>query len=102
MLSHKEQRIKKITSLYYSRPEIQKAIFEFSKNREICPRYFDGFGKRPDVFQYTGDMFELVKKRRNIISLFRRNLARPSKHCNRNGRTTSKRTANWLGFDNRY
>ena len=62
MLSHKEQRIKKITSLYYSRPEIQKAIFEFSKNREICPRYFDGFGKRPDVFQYTGDMFELVKK----------------------------------------
>ncbi len=62
MLSYKEQRIKKITHLYYTRPEVQKAIFEFSKNREICPRYFDGFGKRPDVFQYTGDISELVKK----------------------------------------
>jgi DNA primase catalytic subunit len=60
--SFKEQRIRKITNLYYSRPEIQKAIFEFSKNREICPRYFEGFGKRPDSFQYPGDIFELVKK----------------------------------------
>ena len=62
MSSHKEQRIRKITHLYYARPEIQKAIFEFSKNREICPRYFDGFGKRPDSFQYQNDIFELVKK----------------------------------------
>ncbi|MFH1503674.1 MAG: LAGLIDADG family homing endonuclease [Candidatus Diapherotrites archaeon] len=61
-VSVNEQRIRKITSLYYSRPEIQKAIFEFSKNREICPRYFEGFGKRPDSFEYSGDIFELVKK----------------------------------------
>jgi DNA primase catalytic subunit len=60
--SVKEQRIRNITSLYYSNPEVQKAIFEFSKNREICPRYFEGFGKRPDNFQYQGDIFELVKK----------------------------------------
>ncbi len=60
--SFKEQRIRKITHLYYSRPDIQKAIFEFSKNREISPRYFEGFGKRPDSFQYKGDIFELVKK----------------------------------------
>ena len=60
--SIKEQRIKKITHLYYTRPEVQKAIFEFSKDREICPRYFDGFGKRPDSFQYKNDVFELVKK----------------------------------------
>lgn len=60
--SIKEQRIRKITHLYYSQPEIQEAMFEFSKNREICPRYFEGFGKRPDTFQYKGDMFELVKK----------------------------------------
>jgi len=58
----KEQRIKKITSLYYSRQDVQKAIFEFSKNREISPRYFEGFGKRPDSFQYINDIFELVKK----------------------------------------
>lgn len=62
MESFKEQRIRKITHLYYSRPEIQKILFEFSKNREICPRYFEGFGKRPDSFQYIGDIFELVKK----------------------------------------
>lgn len=60
--SIKEQRIRKITQFYYSRPDVQKAIFDFSKNREVCPRYFEGFGKRPDTFQYTGDIFELVKK----------------------------------------
>jgi len=61
-ISIKEERIRKITHLYYSRPEIQKVLFEFSRNREICPRYFEGFGKRPDVFEYPGDIFELVKK----------------------------------------
>jgi DNA primase catalytic subunit len=61
-ISIKEERIRKITHLYYSRPEIQKVLFEFSRNREICPRYFEGFGKRPDTFEYTGDIFELVKK----------------------------------------
>lgn len=48
--------------MYYSRPDVQNAIFEFSKKREISPRYFEGFGKRPDSFQYPGDIFELVKK----------------------------------------
>jgi len=61
-VSFKEERIRKITHLYYSRPEIQKVLFEFSKDREICPRYFEGFGKRPDVLEYPGDIFELVKK----------------------------------------
>jgi hypothetical protein len=61
-VSFKEERIRKITNLYYSRPEIQKVLFEFSKNREICPRYFEGFGKRPDVFEYPGDIYELVKR----------------------------------------
>ncbi len=58
----KEERIRKITQLYYSRADIRKAIFEFSRNREIAPRFFDGFGKRPDSFQYEGDVFNLVKK----------------------------------------
>jgi DNA primase catalytic subunit len=60
--SIKEQRIRKITHVYYSRPEIQKTILEFSANREICPRYFEGFGKRPDSLQYASDIFELVKR----------------------------------------
>jgi DNA primase catalytic subunit len=60
--SLREERIRKITHLYYSNPKVQKAIFEFSVNREISPRYFEGFGKRPDSFQYVSDIFELVKK----------------------------------------
>jgi hypothetical protein len=58
----KEDRIRKITHVYYSNPEVQKAIFEFSQDREISPRYFEGFGKRPDIFQYQGDIFGLVNK----------------------------------------
>jgi len=60
--SIREQRIRKITQLYYSKPDVQKAIFEFSKNREICPRYFEGFGKRPDTLEYLGDILAMVKK----------------------------------------
>ena len=58
----KEQRIRSLTQLYYSRKDVQKAIFSFSKDREIVPRYFEGFGKRPDALQYSGDVFELVKR----------------------------------------
>jgi len=61
-VSAKEKRIRQITQLYYSRPDVQKAIYEFSKSREICPRYFEGFGKRPDAFQFKGDVFGLAKK----------------------------------------
>lgn len=60
--SFKEKRIRNITNLYYSKSEIQRALFDFSANREISPRYFEGFGKRPDSFQYPGDVFEMVKK----------------------------------------
>jgi DNA primase catalytic subunit len=60
-MSAPEQKIRQITQLYYSRRDIQKAIFEFSENREISPRYFEGFGKRPDAFQFKGDIFGLVK-----------------------------------------
>lgn len=58
-----EQRIRRLTQLYYSRPDIKKAIFDFSKDRETVPSYMmEGFGKRPDTMQYTGDIFELVKR----------------------------------------
>jgi len=61
-ISENEKKIRKITQLYYSRLDIQKEIFEFSKNREISSRYFEGFGKRPDSFNFKGDVFALVKK----------------------------------------
>ena len=60
--SIREKRVRDLTNLYYSRKDVQKAIFEFCKNREICPRYFEEFGKRPDSFEYQGDVFELAKK----------------------------------------
>ncbi|MBR9701656.1 hypothetical protein GOV13_01915 [Candidatus Pacearchaeota archaeon] len=61
-ISFKEQRVRNMTHLYYSRPEVQKAMFEFSKNREISSQYFDGFGKRPDSFEYLGDVMAMVQK----------------------------------------
>ena len=60
--SFKEERVRSIALMYYSFPEVKKAIFEFSKNRECVPRYFEGFGKRPDAFQYESDILEFVKK----------------------------------------
>jgi DNA primase catalytic subunit len=60
--SPNEERIRKICLLYYSRPDIRKAMYDFSKNRECVPRYFEGFGKRPDSFQYDSDILELAKK----------------------------------------
>jgi len=58
----KEQRIRKIAISYYSRPDVRKNMLEFSKNREVVPRYFEGFGKRPDTFNYQSDILELAKK----------------------------------------
>ena len=60
--SFKEQRIREVTNLYYSRGDVRKALFEFSKNRECVPRYFESFGKRPDTFQYDSDILEQVRK----------------------------------------
>ncbi|HUS49662.1 MAG TPA: LAGLIDADG family homing endonuclease, partial [Candidatus Paceibacterota bacterium] len=60
--SFKEDRIRNIALVYYSRSDIRKAIFDFSQNREIVPRYFEGFGKRPDSLQYDSDILAFVKK----------------------------------------
>ncbi|MFW6283261.1 MAG: LAGLIDADG family homing endonuclease, partial [Minisyncoccales bacterium] len=61
-MSHKEKRVRSITKLFYSRPDIQEALFNFAQNREISPRFYEGFGKRPDTFEFKGDIFEMVKK----------------------------------------
>lgn len=58
----KEERIKSIALSYYSRQDISKVIFDFSRNREVVPRYFEGFGKRPDALQYPSDILAFVKK----------------------------------------
>ena len=61
-ISHKEKRIRAITKLYYSNPKVQEVLLSFSENREVVPRYFESFGKRPDTLQYTSDIMGLVNK----------------------------------------
>lgn len=58
----KEEEIQALASSYYSRKDIQEAIFQFSKKREIVPRYIESFGKRPDSLEYAGDLQAHVKK----------------------------------------
>src|SRR3989344_379006 len=58
----KEERIRAMALPYYSRKDVLDAIFKFSQNREVSPRYFEGFGKRPDSFQYPADILSLVKR----------------------------------------
>ncbi|MBT4165477.1 hypothetical protein HOE04_00375 [archaeon] len=60
--SFKEQRVREVSFIYYMRGDIKKAIYDFSLKRECVPRYFEGFGKRPDSFQYEGDVLEQVKR----------------------------------------
>jgi len=60
-ISIKEKRIRKIVDLYYSRSDVQEAMFNFARYREISPRYFEGFGKRPDTLEYPGDVMAFVK-----------------------------------------
>lgn len=61
-ISVNEKRVRNLTQLYYSRKEIQKAIFDFCSSRETVPRYFEGFGRRPDMLQFPSDVLELAKK----------------------------------------
>jgi len=61
-VSEKEKRVRGITKLYYSQPKIQRALLSFSAHREVVPRYFEGFGKRPDSLQYSSDIMGLVGK----------------------------------------
>lgn len=46
---------------FYSRKDIQKEMLRIAKNREVAVIYGDkGFGKRPDMLQFTGDIIDLV------------------------------------------
>jgi len=58
----KEGRIRAITHIYYSNPKILEAMAKFSMDREVVPRYFENFGKRPDKIQYPSDILGMVRK----------------------------------------
>ena len=48
---------------FYKREDIQEAILEHAKNKEVSVMYGIGkFGKRPDVLMYPRDVLEMVKK----------------------------------------
>lgn len=47
---------------YYSRPEIQKAILDFAKDREIAAQFDTYFGKRPDMIEYISDIKKMIEK----------------------------------------
>ncbi|MFZ5955809.1 MAG: DNA primase small subunit domain-containing protein [Nanoarchaeota archaeon] len=54
--------VQKIAISYYSRKDVQNAIFDFCKNRETVPRYLmEHFGKRPDMLDYPSDIFNYAK-----------------------------------------
>lgn len=48
---------------YYKRKEIQDAIVRHAMDREVSPRYGEGFGKRPDVLSYPSDVLEFAKRK---------------------------------------
>ncbi|MDP3916968.1 MAG: hypothetical protein Q8Q42_01630 [Nanoarchaeota archaeon] len=48
---------------FYARRDIQDAIIEVSKDREVAVCYNgESFGKRPDILQYPSDVLELARK----------------------------------------
>jgi len=48
---------------YYSRKDVQDAILETAKNREVAVRFGEkGYGKRPDTLNYPRDVYEFAKQ----------------------------------------
>ncbi|MBI2550707.1 hypothetical protein HYV83_06050 [Candidatus Woesearchaeota archaeon] len=51
------------TSLkYYKREDVQSAIVEHGRDKEVAARFNEQFGKRPDMLTYPGDVLELAKQ----------------------------------------
>jgi hypothetical protein len=42
--------------MYYARKDVQDEICKFCQNREVVPRYGEGFGKRPDFLEYSSEI----------------------------------------------
>ena len=47
---------------YYSRRDVQKALLAVAEDREVSARFGQGFGKRPDVLEFPGDVLEMAKR----------------------------------------
>jgi DNA primase catalytic subunit len=56
-------KAEKIAVSYYSRPEIQTAMYEFCKHRETVANFNNRFfAKRPDTFDYPTDILNQAKQ----------------------------------------
>jgi hypothetical protein len=55
-------KLDSLINLYYARKDVQDAIYNFCRNREVVPRYGEGFGKRPDTLEYPSDIMQQAKK----------------------------------------
>lgn len=51
------------TLLFYKRKDVQTALVEYAKDKEVAIRFGDYFGKRPDALMYEADVLELAKKK---------------------------------------
>jgi len=48
---------------FYSRGDVQEELLRCAKDREVAVKYGEkGFGRRPDILQFKGDIIELVKQ----------------------------------------
>ena len=50
------------TLKHYKRKDIQVALIDHTKDREVAARFNDAFGTRPDVLQYNSDVLEFAKQ----------------------------------------
>lgn len=58
----KEDKARGAARKYYKNRYVQRALGEFAASREVVPRYFNSFGKRPDTLQYSSDVAALAEK----------------------------------------
>jgi len=61
-MMEKIERLRDIARQYYLRKDIQSILVEQAISKEVVPRYFDSFGKRPDVLEYPTDVANLAFK----------------------------------------
>jgi len=57
-----KEKLQAIARRYYRRKEIKKILLSQAKNVEVVAKYFDKFGKRPDILEYESDIDNLVSK----------------------------------------
>ena len=47
---------------FYKREDIQESMVKSAVDREVAVKFSEGFGKRPDVLKYPGEIIELAKQ----------------------------------------